>query len=95
VRASPKEVEGMSEKTNIEWATQTGNPWIGCTKVSPGWLEKGMKKYYFNGRWLAWDKIIAIYESVEKSYQFANDYVKRKRKRKSETLHLKEGRRET
>lgn len=26
----------MSEKTNIEWATSTGNPWIGCTKVSPG-----------------------------------------------------------
>ncbi len=26
----------MSTKTNIEWATSTGNPWIGCTKVSPG-----------------------------------------------------------
>ncbi len=26
----------MSEQTNIEWATSTGNPWIGCTKVSPG-----------------------------------------------------------
>lgn len=26
----------MSEKTNIEWATSTGNPWLGCTKVSPG-----------------------------------------------------------
>lgn len=26
----------MSETTNIEWATSTGNPWIGCTKVSPG-----------------------------------------------------------
>lgn len=26
----------MSESTKIEWATSTGNPWIGCTKVSPG-----------------------------------------------------------
>lgn len=26
----------MSEKTNIEWCTSTGSPWIGCTKVSPG-----------------------------------------------------------
>lgn len=26
----------MSETTNIEWETSTGNPWIGCTKVSPG-----------------------------------------------------------
>jgi protein gp37 len=26
----------MSETTNIAWATSTGNPWIGCTKVSPG-----------------------------------------------------------
>lgn len=26
----------MSEKTNISWATSTGSPWIGCTKVSTG-----------------------------------------------------------
>jgi protein gp37 len=26
----------MSSLTKIEWATSTGNPWIGCTKVSPG-----------------------------------------------------------
>ncbi len=26
----------MSEATKIEWATSTGNPWVGCTKVSPG-----------------------------------------------------------
>lgn len=26
----------MSEQTNIEWADSTLNPWIGCTKVSPG-----------------------------------------------------------
>lgn len=26
----------MSEKTGIAWADSTWNPWIGCTKVSPG-----------------------------------------------------------
>lgn len=26
----------MSENTKIEWATGSWNPWIGCTKVSPG-----------------------------------------------------------
>lgn len=26
----------MSEQTKIEWADATFNPWIGCTKVSPG-----------------------------------------------------------
>jgi protein gp37 len=26
----------MSTETKIQWATSTGNPWIGCTKVSPG-----------------------------------------------------------
>jgi protein gp37 len=26
----------MSQNTKIEWATHTFNPWIGCTKVSPG-----------------------------------------------------------
>lgn len=26
----------MSENTKIEWADNTFNPWIGCTKVSPG-----------------------------------------------------------
>lgn len=26
----------MSEKTAIEWCDMTFNPWIGCTKVSPG-----------------------------------------------------------
>ncbi|QHS09127.1 phage Gp37/Gp68 family protein [Sinimarinibacterium sp. NLF-5-8] len=25
----------MAERTNIEWADSTFNPWIGCTKVSP------------------------------------------------------------
>jgi protein gp37 len=26
----------MSENSSIEWTTHTFNPWIGCTKVSPG-----------------------------------------------------------
>lgn len=26
----------MSEQTKIEWADHTFNPWMGCTKVSPG-----------------------------------------------------------
>jgi protein gp37 len=26
----------VGEKTNIAWTTSTFNPWIGCTKVSPG-----------------------------------------------------------
>jgi len=26
----------MGERTGIEWATATWNPWMGCHKVSPG-----------------------------------------------------------
>lgn len=26
----------MAENTKIEWATHTFNPWIGCTRISPG-----------------------------------------------------------
>lgn len=26
----------MAEKTGIEWSGATWNPWVGCTKVSPG-----------------------------------------------------------
>ena len=26
----------MAENTSIEWCDHTFNPWIGCTKVSPG-----------------------------------------------------------
>ncbi len=29
----------MSENTKIEWADHSWNPWIGCTKVSPGCLH--------------------------------------------------------
>lgn len=29
----------MSKDTNIEWCDHTFNPWIGCTKVSPGCLH--------------------------------------------------------
>jgi protein gp37 len=26
----------MAERTEISWAHSTFNPWIGCTRVSPG-----------------------------------------------------------
>lgn len=26
----------MAENTRIEWADMTFNPWIGCTRISPG-----------------------------------------------------------
>ena len=26
----------MAENSKIEWTTHTFNPWMGCTKVSPG-----------------------------------------------------------
>lgn len=26
----------MSDRSKIEWTDATFNPWIGCTKVSPG-----------------------------------------------------------
>lgn len=31
-----KESEMMGENTKIQWCDHTFNPWIGCTKVSPG-----------------------------------------------------------
>ena len=30
------EDQPVSERTSIQWADSTWNPWIGCTKVSPG-----------------------------------------------------------
>lgn len=44
----------MAKNTNIEWATHTFNPWVGCTKISPacdncyaeGWAKRsGMVKW--------------------------------------------------
>lgn len=44
----------MAENTKIEWATHTWNPWIGCTKVSPGcdrcYAEALSKRY----GWAEW-----------------------------------------
>lgn len=31
-----RKTKRMSQNTKIEWATHSWNPWIGCTKVSPG-----------------------------------------------------------
>jgi len=39
----------MGENSKIEWTTHTFNPWIGCTKVSPGcahcYAERDMERY--------------------------------------------------
>lgn len=39
----------MGENSNIEWTDHTFNPWIGCTKVSPGcahcYAERDMARY--------------------------------------------------
>lgn len=39
----------MGENSKIEWTTHTFNPWIGCTKVSPGcancYAERDMQRY--------------------------------------------------
>lgn len=45
----------MSTTTNIEWANSTFNPWIGCSKVSPGcahcYAETLMDKRFGKARW--------------------------------------------
>lgn len=46
----------MSEHSKIEWTTHTWNPWIGCTKVSPGWIivggESGSEARPCNVEWV-------------------------------------------
>lgn len=45
----------MSENSKIEWTTHTFNPWIGCTKVSPGcahcYAENLMDVRYGRVKW--------------------------------------------
>lgn len=45
----------MSATTNIEWCDSTFNPWIGCTKVSPGcdhcYAERQMDQRLGRVRW--------------------------------------------
>lgn len=45
----------MTENSSIEWTTHTLNPWIGCTKVSPGcancYAEALMDKRYGKVKW--------------------------------------------
>jgi protein gp37 len=45
----------MGEKTKIEWCDHTFNPWIGCTKVSPGcdncYAEAMMDKRWGRVEW--------------------------------------------
>lgn len=45
----------MGSQTNIAWADSTFNPWIGCTKISPGcdhcYAERGMSKRLKRVEW--------------------------------------------
>lgn len=45
----------MGEKTEISWCDSTFNPWIGCTKISPGcdhcYAEEMMDKRYGRVKW--------------------------------------------
>lgn len=45
----------MADQTKIEWCDATFNPWIGCTKVSPGcdncYAEDMMDRRYGRVRW--------------------------------------------
>jgi protein gp37 len=44
----------VSETTKISWATSTFNPWIGCTKVSPGCehcYAESLDKRWGHARW--------------------------------------------
>lgn len=45
----------MAENSTIEWTTHTFNPWLGCTKVSPGcqncYAEALMDKRYGKVKW--------------------------------------------
>ena len=45
----------MAENSNIEWTHHTFNPWIGCTKVSPGcancYAETRSKRFPDQGQW--------------------------------------------
>lgn len=48
----------MSENTKIEWADHTFNPWIGCTKVSPGcdhcYAEAWDRRFAVSGNAMRW-----------------------------------------
>lgn len=45
----------MGENSKIEWTTHTFNPWIGCTKVSPGcancYAEREMDHRHGKAKW--------------------------------------------
>lgn len=45
----------MGQQTNIPWVDSTFNPWIGCTKVSPGcancYAEKSLPARFRNIKW--------------------------------------------
>jgi len=45
----------MGDTTKIEWCDSTFNPWIGCTKVSPGcvncYAERDQDHHYHRAKW--------------------------------------------
>jgi len=45
----------MAENSKIEWTDHTFNPWMGCTKVSPGcqhcYAEREMDKHWGKVKW--------------------------------------------
>ncbi len=53
----------MGEHSAIEWTDHTFNPWIGCTKVSPGcdncYAERWDKRFAGFG-WLLWRLLVSI-----------------------------------
>lgn len=48
----------MGANTNIEWATHTFNPWIGCTKISPAcdhcYAEAWDRRFAVSGHAMHW-----------------------------------------
>ncbi len=46
----------MAENSNIEWTDHTFNPWIGCTKVSPGCANCYAETLNNRMKWAEWGK---------------------------------------
>ena len=46
----------MAEESKIEWTDHTFNPWIGCTKVSPGCQHCYAETMSGRYKWAEWGK---------------------------------------
>lgn len=44
----------MAEKTGIAWTNSTFNPFIGCTKVSPGCANCYAERQNNHRKWAVW-----------------------------------------